>query len=188
MGCHALLQGIFPTQRSNPGLPHCRWILYHLSPQGRLNSCGARAYLLCSTWDPPRSGFEPVFPALVGGFFTTKPPGKPHLRIILKTFEPTVPALTNQAKAGCFTNGYVSPTPASPVPFLLWPSRRFLIVSALRSGRASLFPTRPFRAEALTAIPASISPRALSLVEPWLTHAIPGVKGLPLDCEMTSRP
>ena len=23
--CHALLQGIFPTQGSNPGLPHCRW-------------------------------------------------------------------------------------------------------------------------------------------------------------------
>ena len=34
VGCHALLQGIFPTQRSNPGLPHCRWILYHLSHQG----------------------------------------------------------------------------------------------------------------------------------------------------------
>ena len=33
-GCHALLQGIFPTQGSNPGLPHCRWILYHLSHQG----------------------------------------------------------------------------------------------------------------------------------------------------------
>ena len=32
--CHALLQGIFPTQRSNPGLPHCRWILYQLSNQG----------------------------------------------------------------------------------------------------------------------------------------------------------
>ena len=27
VGCHALLQGIFPTQGSNPGLPHCRWIL-----------------------------------------------------------------------------------------------------------------------------------------------------------------
>jgi len=26
-GCHALLQGIFPTQGSNPGLPHCRQIL-----------------------------------------------------------------------------------------------------------------------------------------------------------------
>ena len=34
VGCHALLQGIFPTQGSNPGLPHCRWILYHLSHQG----------------------------------------------------------------------------------------------------------------------------------------------------------
>ena len=33
MGCHALLQGIFPTQESNPGLQHCRWILYHLSYQ-----------------------------------------------------------------------------------------------------------------------------------------------------------
>ena len=24
VGCHFLLQGIFPTQGSNPGLPHCR--------------------------------------------------------------------------------------------------------------------------------------------------------------------
>ena len=34
VGCHALLQGIFPTQGSNPGLPYCRQILYHLSHQG----------------------------------------------------------------------------------------------------------------------------------------------------------
>ena len=34
MGCHFLLQGIFPTQGSNPGLPHCRQMLYHLSHQG----------------------------------------------------------------------------------------------------------------------------------------------------------
>ena len=26
--------GFFPTQGSNPGLPHCRWILYQLSCQG----------------------------------------------------------------------------------------------------------------------------------------------------------
>ena len=31
VGCHALLQRIFPTQESNPGIPHCREILYHLS-------------------------------------------------------------------------------------------------------------------------------------------------------------
>ena len=34
VGCHALLQGIFPTQGSNLGLPHCQWILYHLNHQG----------------------------------------------------------------------------------------------------------------------------------------------------------
>ena len=33
VGSHALLQGIFPTQRPNPGLPHCRQILYCLSHQ-----------------------------------------------------------------------------------------------------------------------------------------------------------
>ena len=33
MGCHCLLQGIFPTQGSNLGLLHCRQILYHLSHQ-----------------------------------------------------------------------------------------------------------------------------------------------------------
>ena len=33
-GSLSLLQGIFPTQGSNPGLPHCRWILYQLSHQG----------------------------------------------------------------------------------------------------------------------------------------------------------
>ena len=34
VGCNALLQGIFPTQGLNPGLPHCRWIRYQLSYQG----------------------------------------------------------------------------------------------------------------------------------------------------------
>ena len=34
VGCHALLQGIFPIQGSKPGLPHCRQIFYHLSHQG----------------------------------------------------------------------------------------------------------------------------------------------------------
>ena len=38
VGCQALLQEIFPTQGSNPGLLHCRWILYHLSHQGNLQA------------------------------------------------------------------------------------------------------------------------------------------------------
>ena len=34
-----LLQEIFPTQGSNPGLPHCGQMLYYLSHQGRLLFC-----------------------------------------------------------------------------------------------------------------------------------------------------
>ena len=36
VGSLSLLQGIFPTQGSNPGLPHCRRILYQLSHKGSL--------------------------------------------------------------------------------------------------------------------------------------------------------
>ena len=36
MSWHFLLQGIFPTQGSNPGLSHCRQTLYCLSHQGGL--------------------------------------------------------------------------------------------------------------------------------------------------------
>ena len=35
VGCHALLQGIFPTQGLNPSLPHCRQILNCLSHRGK---------------------------------------------------------------------------------------------------------------------------------------------------------
>ena len=40
VGSHTLLQGIFPTQGSNPGLPHGRWILYHLSHPGKPKNTG----------------------------------------------------------------------------------------------------------------------------------------------------
>ena len=37
VGCHALCQGIFPAQGLNPGLLHCRRILYPLRHQGSPN-------------------------------------------------------------------------------------------------------------------------------------------------------
>ena len=40
VSCHLLLQGILPTQASNPGLPHCRQTLYHLSHQGSHGGSG----------------------------------------------------------------------------------------------------------------------------------------------------
>ena len=35
-GSQSLIQEIFPTQGSNPGLQHCRQSLYQLSPKGSL--------------------------------------------------------------------------------------------------------------------------------------------------------
>ena len=44
---HSLLQGIFPIQESNLGLPNCRQILYHLSHHRSKNSCSVAQ--LCPT-------------------------------------------------------------------------------------------------------------------------------------------
>ena len=40
MGSHSLLQGIFPTQGSNPGLPHCGQIFLSAEPQGKPKNTG----------------------------------------------------------------------------------------------------------------------------------------------------
>ena len=44
VGSLSLLQGIFPTQGLNPGLPHCRWILYQLSHKGSPLTCRSYIY------------------------------------------------------------------------------------------------------------------------------------------------
>ena len=53
VGCHAFLQGIFPTQGLNPGLLHCWQILYHLSHKIVFNSSQYResiAYFVPGTF------------------------------------------------------------------------------------------------------------------------------------------
>ena len=44
---YSLLQGIFPTQGSNPDLPHCRWMLYQLSYQRNPNNPYVFIIFLC---------------------------------------------------------------------------------------------------------------------------------------------
>ena len=58
VGCHFLLQGIFPTQRSNPGLLHYRQFLYHLSYLGSPAAAAAAAKSLqsCLTLCDPIDG------------------------------------------------------------------------------------------------------------------------------------
>ena len=55
MGCHALLQRIFPTQESNPGVLHCRWILYSLSHQGSTRILEWVAYPFSRETSQPRN-------------------------------------------------------------------------------------------------------------------------------------
>ena len=40
VGCPALLQAIFPTQGSNPGVPHCRQIFSLFEPPGKPKNTG----------------------------------------------------------------------------------------------------------------------------------------------------
>ena len=75
VGCHALLQGFFLTQGSNPGLPHCSWILYHVSHQ---RSPRILVWIAIPfTGDLLDPGIEPGSPALQANSLPAKLPGKP---------------------------------------------------------------------------------------------------------------
>ena len=62
VGSRSLLQGIFPTQELNPGLLHCRWILYQLSHKGSPRILERVAYPFSSDLSNPEK--EPGSPAL----------------------------------------------------------------------------------------------------------------------------
>ena len=68
MGNLSLLQGIFPPQGSNPGLPHCRRILYQLSHQGSPRMLEWAAYSFSSGSSQPRN--PTGISCIAGGFFT----------------------------------------------------------------------------------------------------------------------
>ena len=64
----SLLQGIFPTQGSNPDLPLCRRILYQLSQKGSPRILEWVAYPLSSASSKPRN--RTSVSRIAGGFFT----------------------------------------------------------------------------------------------------------------------
>ena len=68
VGCHFLLQGIFPTQGSNPGLPHCRQTLHHLSYQGSQNHHGLVENTLQrhTFWPSIGTCIDPLLPFMEG--------------------------------------------------------------------------------------------------------------------------
>ena len=60
VGSLSLLQGIFPTQWSNPGVPHCRWILYQFSHKRspRVLEWVAYPFSSRSSWPRNRTGIS----------------------------------------------------------------------------------------------------------------------------------
>ena len=68
VGGHALLQGIFPTQGSNPGLPHCGKILYQLSHKESPRTLERVADPVSSRSSRPRN--RTGVSCIAGGFFT----------------------------------------------------------------------------------------------------------------------
>ena len=75
MGNLSLLQGIFPTQGSSPGLPNCRQILYQLSHKGnpRILEWVAYPFSSRSFWPRNQNGVSWT----AGGFFTNWTVRKP---------------------------------------------------------------------------------------------------------------
>ena len=68
VGSLSLLQGIIPTQGSNPGLPHCEQLLYQLSHKGSPRIPEWIAYSFCSGSSPARN---PTWVSCIAGEFFT---------------------------------------------------------------------------------------------------------------------
>ena len=71
VGSLSLLQGIFPTQGSNPGLPHCRQILHQVSHKGSPRKLEWMAYPFSNP------GIKPGSPALQEDSLLIELRGKP---------------------------------------------------------------------------------------------------------------
>ena len=67
VGSLSFLQGIFPIQGLNPGLPHCRWILYQLSHKKRPRILEPVAYPFSRGSSQPRN--QTGVSCIAGGFF-----------------------------------------------------------------------------------------------------------------------
>ena len=83
VGSLSLLQGIFPTQGQNPGLPNFRQILYQMNQKGSLRILEWVAYPFASELNPR---IEPGSPALQADSLPTELSGKPTYTYICSNY------------------------------------------------------------------------------------------------------
>ena len=111
MVCHALLQGgIFPTQGSNPGLPHSKWILYHLSHHGNPRIVEWVAYAFSRGSSRPRNWTG--VSSIAGRFFTSWATRKAHtcpyylskMKTLIPLFHPSLWGSLSFGLFHCYTD------------------------------------------------------------------------------------
>ena len=108
VGCHALLQGLFPTQGSNPGLPHCRWwVLYRLSHQRNPRILEWVTYPFSRKWNSltPVQLCNPVDCSLSGssvhGILQAR-----ILKWVAISFSRASSQIRNQTRVSCTADGF----------------------------------------------------------------------------------
>ena len=122
VGSLSLLQKIFSTQGSNPGLQHYRWILYQLSHKGSPRILEWVAYPFSRESSQP--GIEPGSPALQVDSLPAEPQGKPNNTgvgslSLLQGIFPTQGSNRVSCTAGrFFTNGAMREAPLKWKPNL----------------------------------------------------------------------
>ena len=100
VGSLSLLQGIFPTQGLNPGLLHCRWILYQLSHKGSPRILEWVAYPFSSRSSQPRN--QTGVSCIAGRFFTSWALRKAILQMVILSSEVCSSVTPNSRLASWF--------------------------------------------------------------------------------------
>ena len=117
VGSLSLFQGIFPTQGLNPGLPHCGWILYHLSHEGSQRILEWVAYPFSSRSYQPKNW---TGVSCITGRFSTSWASReaPSFRVVLNENAAAAAAKSLQSCPTLCDPIDGSP-PGSPVPGIL---------------------------------------------------------------------
>jgi len=126
VGSLSLLQGIFPTQGSSPGLPHWRWILHCLSLQESPRILQWVVYPFCRGSSQPRSPTRVSFIA-GGGFFTSWVTREAHSIDWFLPYNLNQPLSIHMWPPSCRS---LPPHPAPPVVTECWVGRPVLCSSS----------------------------------------------------------
>ena len=121
VGSLSFLQGIFPIQGSNPGLLHCRWILYQVSHKGSPRTLEWVAYP--SPADLPNPGIEPGSPVLQADSLSAEPPGKPKnigVEWVAYSFSRGSSVPRNRTRVSCIAGGFFTNWALRELPSLIF--------------------------------------------------------------------